>query len=120
MDFLTRLDPNAVLAIATALGTYIYHRVRGGTLRYLSQRDCTELATQIYNMSMAAAHQEPAFAPAAVALARAAVIERASAAKQTLSPVWLAALDETLRGLSHTARMFTPGVVRWDSLSESK
>lgn len=110
MRWLQNLDPNAVLAIATALGTYVYHRVRpAAPVRYLSLTDAKKLAASVYRIeleALAAIGRRLSDFPEARAsigeLAQNAAIEavkkRAAMAGQTLSAAWLADIKLHLAG----------------------
>lgn len=114
MSWLQNLDPNAVLAIATALGTYVYHRVRpAAPVRYLSLADAKKLAASVYRIeleALAAIGRRLSDFPEDVQTARAsigelaqnaaieAVKKRAAMAGQTLSAAWLADIKLHLAG----------------------
>ena len=95
--FLAKLDPNAVLAVVTALGAYAYHRIKPASRpRYFSQDALLKFARE----TIAVGH---ALMPEATAKLKAYAISKVrvelARVGQILSPAWEDALHRELNKL---------------------
>ena len=97
--FLAKLDPNAVLAVAAAIGAYVYQRIKpAGKPRYFSQATLLAFARAAFNAAEVLLPHGTTDALRAYALAKV----RAELARvgQALSPTWETALAAELATLT--------------------